>query len=242
MAENLSIDLGKVSIMPKGAYSAETAYERLDAVSANNSCYLSLQDNNLNHALTDKAWWFVLVDGAEAQAQAKEALQQANNAHTMAERAEKNAQSAQTAAEEAKTAAQNATEATQEANEASQAVNEALDLLLNKYGIFIIPTGLTVKPVEKITSINKTAKYIEAQLEPETALPNIIFISDNKSVTVQQDGRLTVVGVGKSTVQVIPTMNTSLAKTLQVEVIEPTLRLVTKTAMRLTGSGALRFN
>lgn len=241
--ELLSIDLGKVAICPKGAYAATATYERLDVVSANNSSYVSLKNGNTNHALTDTAWWLCLVDGSDAKKQAENALLQANNAHTMAERAEANAKSAQEAAEEARQAAQRVNEVSDEATKASESVNNALDLLLEKYGIFIIPTGLTVKAAKKISSGNKAPVYIEAKLEPEEALPNIIFISDNKSLSVTQDGRLSVIGTGISTIQVIPTMNTGLTQVVQIEVIEPTLRLVnTRQQLRLTASGDLRLN
>ena len=66
MPGNLSIDLGKVAISPKGAYSTATTYERLDLVSHNNGAYLSIKDGNTNHAVTDKAWWFCVVSAEEA--------------------------------------------------------------------------------------------------------------------------------------------------------------------------------
>ena len=72
-------------------------------------------------------------------------------------------------------------------------------------------------------------------------MQNVIFISDNKAITVGTDGRITVVGRGKSTVHVIPTCNTALAKTLLIEVVAPALRKVNSSSLRLTQSGALRF-
>ena len=72
-------------------------------------------------------------------------------------------------------------------------------------------------------------------------MQNVIFISDNKAITVGTDGRITVVGRGKSTVHVIPTCNTALAKTLLIEVVAPALRKTTSSSLRLTQSGALRF-
>lgn len=72
-------------------------------------------------------------------------------------------------------------------------------------------------------------------------MKNVIFISDNKAITVGTDGRITIVGTGKSTVHVIPTCNTALAKTLLIEVVAPALRKVNSSSLRLTQSGALRF-
>nr|DAW92394.1 MAG TPA: hypothetical protein [Bacteriophage sp.] len=57
-------NLGKVGLTPKKAYSASITYERLDFVTAGDSSYVSLQDNNLGHPVTDGAWWQVLGSGA----------------------------------------------------------------------------------------------------------------------------------------------------------------------------------
>ena len=57
-------NLGKVGLTPKKAYSASITYERLDFVTAGDSSYVSLQDNNLGHPVTDGAWWQVLASGA----------------------------------------------------------------------------------------------------------------------------------------------------------------------------------
>ena len=61
-------NLGKVGLTPKKAYSASITYERLDFVTAGDSSYVSLQDNNLGHPVTDGAWWQVLASGAAAAA------------------------------------------------------------------------------------------------------------------------------------------------------------------------------
>lgn len=80
-------NLGKVGLTPKKAYSADTTYERLDFVTAGDSSYVSLQDNNLGHPVTDEAWWQVLASGAASTAAAEDARQAAANANTAAEAA-----------------------------------------------------------------------------------------------------------------------------------------------------------
>ena len=106
-----------------------------------------------------------------------------------------------------------------------------------------MPTGLTVEPLPRITFGNVNQIRIKAVLSPLTALKNLIYISDNRAVVVGTDGLVTPVAKGKSVVHVIPTCNTSLAKTLLVEVGDPTLRLVnTRTQLRFTQSGVLRLN
>ncbi len=173
----------------------------------------------------------------------------AGNADSAAQEATKAAETANTATEESKSATdaaikakEDAEEATAGANEATDAANAAATSLLEFLGT-ILPTGLSVESVPRLTVGNVSPVFIDAKLSPEGVRQNIIFISDNKAVTVAPDGRLTIVGTGRSTVQVIPTVNTALAKVVEVVVGEPTLRLVnTRNRLRLTSSGALRLN
>lgn len=148
-----------------------------------------------------------------------------------------NAKEATTAANEATAAAQEATEAAQEATE--EAVNATDNVLLTLGRL--VPTGMTVESVTRLTVGNVKPNYIKAALSPASVMKNVIFISDNKAITVGTDGRITIVGTGKSTVHVIPTCNTALAKTLLIEVVAPALRKVNSSSLRLTQSGALRF-
>lgn len=138
-------------------------------------------------------------------------------------------------------AAGKATEAADAANEAAQTANDAVTNVLAAIGR-LIPTGLTVEYIERITEGNLADNRIKAVLTPAGTLENIIYISDNKAVTVAPDGRITVVAKGRSTVHVIPTCNTALAKTVQIEVTGPTLRLASRTALRLTQAGGLRLD
>ena len=58
------MDLGKISVTPKGAYNSTTIYERLDIVSDNGKSYLSRIDKN-NKSLTDTTAWQLLVEGGD---------------------------------------------------------------------------------------------------------------------------------------------------------------------------------
>jgi hypothetical protein len=80
-------NLGKVGLTPKKAYSASITYERLDFVTAGDSSYVSLQDNNLGHPVTDGAWWQVLASGAASTEAATAALAAAAKALEAAEAA-----------------------------------------------------------------------------------------------------------------------------------------------------------
>ena len=168
----------------------------------------------------------------------------AKTATTNADTATAAAKAATTEAEKAtdasKTATAEAQAATGEAKTATAAANKATSDVLAAFA-GLIPSSLTVKYNERLTLGNIQPVYIKAELQPEGTLKNVIFLSDNKAITVGTDGRITIVGTGKSTVHVIPTCNTALAKTLLIEVVAPALRKATNSSLRLTQSGALRF-
>ena len=201
-----------------------------------------------------------------ATAEAEKATDKANTATTNADKATKEAKAATTNANDAISKAQNATSEAQKATEASNAATskcnaattasnkateaskkatqeakaateETLTTMHN-----LVPTALNVEQPPRITWGNVQPMKIKAVLSPSTALRNLIYISDNKSVTVSLDGTIIPVAKGKSVVHVIPTCNTALAKTLIVEVGNPTMRLQTRTQLRFTQSGALRLN
>ena len=153
------------------------------------------------------------------------------------------------AAEEAKKATENAEKATEgailatvEAEDVTIAAQMATEKTLATLAK-LIPSGLTVSYMERITLGNVAVNHIDARLEPEGTMPNILYISDNKAVKTDHQGRIFVLGLGASEVQVIPACNTALAKTIIIRVEAPTLRMVnTRNMLRLTSGGALRTN
>ena len=189
------------------------------------------------------------ADTAQAAKTAKaasDAAQSALSAKTQADDAAKAAQDAAEAAQAAKTAADEATTLTKAATEASEkataAAKSATDKVLDTLGK-IVPTGLFVESVPRLTLGNVNPVYLKAVLSPDTALKNLIYISDNRAVEVGLDGRISILNKGVSRVHIIPTCNTAIARTVLIEVGEPTLRLVTtRRQMRFTQSGALRMN
>lgn len=214
-------------------------------VAANNAASAATTAKNNAVTATNNA--------VDATNKAKTATTNAETATTNAVTATKNADDATTksnaATEKAKTAttnADNATqaarEATQEAEEATAAANNATSQILAAFG-GLVPFTMEVECMERITLGNLLPKAINVTLTPAGTLKNVIYISDNKAVTVAPDGRIQVIAKGRSTVHVIPTLNTALAKTVQIEVTEPTLRMVnTRKQLRFTQSGALRLN
>lgn len=174
----------------------------------------------------------------EATQNANAATIEANNASS---RADVSAGEAFEAANKAKDATKQAGIATAQANTAAanaDAVAEHTQALIDR----IIPISLTLVAPERITYGNNEEQYIAAKLEPEGVMQNIIYISDNKSVAVNLQGRIEVTGIGTSVVHVIPTCNVALSKTILIKVEEPTLRLDTRTTLRLTQSGELLLN
>lgn len=161
-------------------------------------------------------------------------------------KAVKDADTATAAAAKAAGLADEATTLTKAATEASEkataAAKSATDKVLDTLGK-IVPTGLFVESVPRLTLGNVNPVYLKAVLSPDTALKNLIYISDNRAVEVGLDGRISILNKGVSRVHIIPTCNTTLARTVLIEVGEPTLRLVTtRRQMRFTQSGALRMN
>lgn len=177
---------------------------------------------------------------AKAAGLAEEATKTANAAALRADTAQAQAaKAAKAAADEATTLTKAATEASEKATAAAKS---ATDKVLDTLGK-IVPTGLSVESVPRLTIGNVNPVYLKAVLSPDTALKNLIYISDNRAVEVGLDGRISILNKGVSRVHIIPTCNTALARTVLIEVGEPTLRLVTtRRQMRFTQSGALRMN
>lgn len=186
------------------------------------------------------------ADFVSIKADVKEAIGKANTSASVADKNAKEAEkqaglaavatkSANDAAVTANKAGENANKATIEANTATVQVIASLSRL--------IPSSLAVSYPKRITFGNKSELFVKAILAPDNVMQNVIFIGDNKALTVAPDGRISVIDRGQSVVHVIPTCNTALAKSVLIEVGLPTIRLVnTRKKMRLTSTGALRLN
>ena len=112
--ETKKINLGRVGLVPKGAYSPDVTYGRLHVVTYRNTTYCSKQEGNTGHEpVGEDEWWSVLVDGQAA--------------YDAAEAAQTAAQTATTAADDANTQALAAQQSATRANTASDKLNAALD-------------------------------------------------------------------------------------------------------------------
>lgn len=97
------------------------------------------------------------------------------------------------------------------------------------------PARLVVSAPTTISTSNKVAQKITAQLYPSYVMKNIIYRrEEGSSLAVDPSGNLKVKGTGTSTIYVIPTQNTELWKQVDITVRTPLIRL--------TGAGKIRLN
>lgn len=131
--ETKKINLGRVGLVPKGAYSPDVTYGRMHVVTYKNTTYWSKQEGNTGHEpVGEDEWWGILVDGQAAYAGAFEAMKATERANTAAKEAERtNAavwgaeQVRESAEEERKTAETQREEQAQSMAEAEQTRTDA---------------------------------------------------------------------------------------------------------------------
>lgn len=203
---------------------AKTATQKADAATAKANTAATNADTATGKANT-------ATDRANASAV------KADKATTDAQQATKQTLDAKTKTEEATIKATTATETANKAAESALTAKIDITDMLQR----LIPTGLAVSCIKRITVSNPQPVFIKAVLTPTDALQNIIFISDNRACFVTQDGRIRVLSEGVSTIQVIPTCNTALTKTITIEVGKPLARLNTLKSLRLSSDRAFRL-
>ena len=181
-----------------------------------------------------------VVEGMKsATKNATDATSAANSAAQTADNAAQRAQAATTAANTATTNANNATAA---AIEAKEDCEEVIAAAAELEPLNLVPTAMTVEYPSRLLVGNMAGNFIRATLAPASVKPNVLFLGDDKAVSVTPDGRITILAAGISIIHVIPTCNVALYKTIQIKVSEPTVRLVTLSSIRLTANGNFRFN
>ena len=182
-----------------------------------------------------------------ANAAANAANEKASLANSAASAASSAALQANQAASSANAAAQSANQAADEAIEGANGLQAGLERLEELEGNLTAqarqqPTSMALSYPKKITKGVYAGHRIAATLSPAGTGSNVLFLGDDKAVSVAPDGFISVNGLGKSRVYVIPTENTSIYQTIEIEVIAASLRLNTKTQLRLLSNGNLRFN
>lgn len=220
----------------------QTAYE--NAVKATNSANEAAKSAN-NAASSANT----------ATSNANLATQKANTAATNADNARKGLEEIKSAtesatananakaneahekAEEANTAKDNANEATGDARVVIARLEELEESLISKYKL--IPTSMKLNYPKKVTYRNTQPFKVEVELLPVDTGRNVLFLGDDRAVSITPDGVFMINGVGMSKIHVIPTENTGIYQTIQIEVQEPGIRFTSGKGMRLSGSGGI---
>lgn len=233
MAEG-NIRLGKVAFVDKGTYSSATTYNTFDFITTDDSCYLCIKDGNKGHALTETTWWKCIARGTTATAAAKKAEDAAKLANEKATAADS---AAGKAVEATNNANAKANEATGDARVVIARLEELEESLISKYKL--IPTSMKLNYPKKVTYRNTQPFKVEVELLPVDTGRNVLFLGDDRAVSITPDGVFMINGVGMSKIHVIPTENTGIYQTIQIEVQEPGIRLTSGNGMRLSGSGGI---
>lgn len=181
-----------------------------------------------------------VVDGMKSAT--KDATDATSAANSAAQTADNAAQRTQAATTAANTATANANNAAAEANAAKEDCEEVIAAAAELEPLNLVPTAMTVEYPARLLVGNMAENFIRATLAPASVKPNVLFLGDDKAVSVTPDGRITILAAGTSIIHVIPTCNVALYKTIQIKVSKPTVRLVTLSSIRLTANGNFRFN
>ena len=72
------IPLGKVAFTDAGSYDIGKEFRKFDFITTDDSCYLSLVENNKGNALTDTTKWKCIANGKQATEAAQKAIAAAN--------------------------------------------------------------------------------------------------------------------------------------------------------------------
>ena len=180
---------------------------------------------NANKAATNANEKATAADSA-----AGKAVEATNNANAKANEAHEKA-------EEANTAKDNANEATGDARVVIARLEELEESLISKYKL--IPTSMKLNYPKKVTYRNTQPFKVEVELLPVDTGRNVLFLGDDRAVSITPDGVFMINGVGMSKIHVIPTENTGIYQTIQIEVQEPGIRFTSGMGMRLSGSGGI---
>ncbi len=124
--ETKKINLGRVGLVPKGAYSPDATYGRMHVVTYKNTTYWSKQEGNTGHEpLGEDDWWGILVDGQAAYAGAADAKKATERANAAAKEAEQTNAAVETAEQKRASAEEERKTAETQREEQAQGMAEA---------------------------------------------------------------------------------------------------------------------
>lgn len=199
--ETKKINLGRVGLVPKGAYSPDVTYGRLHVVTYRNTIYCSKQEGNTGHEpVGEDEWWSVLVDGqaaydaAEAaQTAAQTATTAADNANTQAIAAQQSATRANKASDKLNDALGKVTEATNNAEQSATAANN-VNATLAEDGTLTITdregheASINIGEGEKVKELVASMERVKESLGHYTARPDIVLTPSEQNVAISADG------------------------------------------------------
>ena len=99
----------------------------------------------------------------------------------------------------------------------------------------LLPLRMTLAFPEQITLGNEVAQRVVPTLQPTYQRPNVLFLGDDNAVSVDPGGNLSVNKAGRSKIHVIPTTNTQLYQTIEIEVVEPSIMMADANSMLFVG-------
>lgn len=234
------INLGQVAFVDKGVYSSSVTYKRFNFIVTDDSCYLSLKDGNIGHAVTDSTWWKCLAKGSQATEAAKKALeatnkaleavqkaeaaivqatQQAANANSAASSANAAADTVNSLISETETELSNLRELLSEVRTATKTAQDAYDLVSQIDGVNVfarIPATLVVQ--ETVNAVVGSSPVLTKQIFPKTANQSVIFQIASGNGTINPDGVVSSpTEAGNLVINVISTISSFLWKQVTVK-------------------------
>lgn len=178
MADNgnyVKIDLGKITVRPRGEYSASEVYDYLDIVTFNNSSYISKVSNNKGNYVTDTFYWQVLADVVGGQdvfdrltQLVNQALENSESAKDLSDNSNKESALAMNTAENALEASNisnsQASEAKGAAQSAESIATKALEKVSEQSNQIKLNTPQMVMSEEAMEEMITRAQTVEGQV------------------------------------------------------------------------------
>lgn len=259
MAEG-DLRMGKVAFVDKGNYSDKTTYKRFNFVTTEDSCYLSLQNENIGKAVTDISWWKCLAKGSQATEAARKALEAMNNCNEVIGRAEAAIVKAETGGANASAAASNAnaaaegtyslmlqgTEALNQVNLLIPELRSAIQTALDTYNLISKVEGVNVYAhlpatmvVEAITeAVVGSTPIIRTKMFPETANQSVVYQPGKGGCFATPDGAIpSPASAGEIVVYAISTQQSNVWREIKIRFRDPVARTTENGTARTTEAG-----
>lgn len=126
----------------------------------------------------------------------------------------------------------------------SEAARARIDSLISQLSGQSLAAPLRVDIISAprtVTLANPVRQQIRARLFPSFGLGSVLCMGDHQALDVSPDGFITPLRLGRSYVNAVATSDTSVYKTLCIDVVPPRCRLTASGALRLDGKGNLRL-